>query len=190
MTGNWENTLAQIEKDEMQPLTFRQAIEVYTRQITTELLETSISVENENTCACPKCKNGKVSFYPKVAKCSDGDCRLIVFRNKSEKQLTDKQMMELLTTGKTGIIKGFKSKGGKSFDAALKFDEQYNVVFDFPEKKGKKTIGLTFIHKGAAQALIKSLPQYLKGSFRFSLIEIERQEFLLIEPLAETGSTL
>jgi DNA-binding MarR family transcriptional regulator len=52
-----------------------------------------------------------------------------------------------------------------------------------------KMIGLTFMRKGSAQALTKSLPQYLKGSFRFSLIEIEKQEFLLIEPLAEIGST-
>jgi DNA topoisomerase-3 len=46
--------------------------------------------------------------------------------------------MDLLTKGKTGIIKNFKSKTGKSFDAALKFDADYQVVFDFPERKGKK----------------------------------------------------
>jgi DNA topoisomerase-3 len=44
----------------------------------------------------------------------------------------------LLTKGKTGIIKGFKSKGGKPFDAALKFDADFQVVFDFPDKKGGK----------------------------------------------------
>jgi DNA topoisomerase-3 len=44
----------------------------------------------------------------------------------------------LLTKGKTGTIKGFKSKNGKSFDAALKFDENYKTVFDFSDKKEKK----------------------------------------------------
>jgi len=47
----------------------------------------------------------------------------------------------LLTKGKTAVIKGFKSKAGKAFDAGLKLDENYQVVFDFPEKnagKGKK----------------------------------------------------
>jgi DNA topoisomerase-3 len=47
----------------------------------------------------------------------------------------------LLTKGKTGAIKGFKSKAGKMFNAALKFDENYRIVFDFPDKtagKGKK----------------------------------------------------
>jgi len=44
----------------------------------------------------------------------------------------------LLTNGKTSLIKGFKSKGGKTFDAFLKFDDNYRVIFDFPEKKPKK----------------------------------------------------
>jgi hypothetical protein len=45
---------------------------------------------------------------------------------------------ELLTKGKTAVIKGFKSKGGKSFDAALKFDADFQVVFDFSGKKREK----------------------------------------------------
>ncbi|MDR3095066.1 MAG: topoisomerase C-terminal repeat-containing protein, partial [Bacteroidales bacterium] len=92
----------------------------------------------ENTCLCPKCKTAQVSIYPKVAKCSDANCGLVVFRNISEKQLSDKQITDLLANGKTGIIKGFKSKAGKPFDAALKFDENYRVTFDFGEKKAAK----------------------------------------------------
>lgn len=138
LTGSWENALAKIESGEMNAETFRKATEIYTNQITTELLDTNIAVPDKNECVCPKCEKGKVIFYSKVAKCSDTGCGLIVFRNKSEKQLSDKQIMDLLTTGKTAAIKGFKSKGGKSFDAALKFDSNFNVVFDFPEKKRKK----------------------------------------------------
>ncbi|OAV75567.1 DNA topoisomerase 3 [Bacteroidales bacterium Barb7] len=138
LTGSWENTLSQIEAGEMDADTFRQANEIYTRQITAELLNVSIAISGENECACPKCKTGKMIFYPKVAKCSETNCGLIVFRNKSEKQLSDKQITDLLTTGKTPVIKGFKSKGGKSFDASLAFDADYKIVFDFPEKKEKK----------------------------------------------------
>ena len=138
MTGNWENALAKIESGEMDTNTFQQATEVYTRQITTELLGTSISIADRTECPCPKCKTGKVIFYSKIAKCNDESCGLMVFRSKSEKQLSDKQISDLLTTGKTSVIKGFKSKGGKSFDAALIFDSEFKVVFDFPEKKGKK----------------------------------------------------
>lgn len=81
MTGNWENALAKIESGEMDTNTFRQATEVYTRQITAELLNTSIAVADNNACDCPKCKSGKVIFYPKVAKCNNADCGLMIFRN-------------------------------------------------------------------------------------------------------------
>jgi DNA-binding MarR family transcriptional regulator len=51
------------------------------------------------------------------------------------------------------------------------------------------TIGLTFRENGPAKELVKGLPQYLKGTFRFSFVEIEGQEFLLILPLTETDSS-
>ena len=137
MTGMWENTLAKIESGEMNPDTFRKGIEVYARQITAELLGVQLSFASGSGCICPKCKTGRILFYPKVAKCSNVDCSVTIFRNKSDKQLTDKQITELVTTGKTGLIKGFKSKNGKVFDASLAFDEQFNVTFVFPEKKGK-----------------------------------------------------
>jgi len=134
MTGEWENALMQIERGGMPPETFGKAIEIYTKQITMELLDTKVTVSDENTCLCPKCKTAKIRFFPKVVKCTDEQCGLVIFRNISEKQLSDGQITELLTKGKTGIIKGFKSKAGKTFDAALKFDENYRVTFDFPEK--------------------------------------------------------
>lgn len=137
MTGMWENTLAKIESGEMNPDTFRKGIEVYARQITAELLDVQLSFASGSGCICPKCKTGRILFYPKVAKCSNVDCSVTIFRNKSDKQLTDKQITELVTAGKTGLIKGFKSKNGKVFDASLAFDGQFNVTFVFPEKKGK-----------------------------------------------------
>jgi DNA topoisomerase-3 len=72
-----------------------------------------------------------------VAKCPDESCGLVIFRSVSEKQLSDHQITELLTKGKTGIVKGFKSKAGKSFDAALKFAADFKVIFDFSDKKKK-----------------------------------------------------
>ena len=138
LTGNWENTLAKIERGETFPDTFRQAIEIYTRQITAELLETKIETSDSNTPVCPKCKTAKVRIYPKVAKCSDETCGLVVFRNKGENRLSDSQITELLTKGKTAVIKGFKNKENKPFDAGLKFDEDYKVVYEFSEKKAYK----------------------------------------------------
>ena len=137
MTGMWETALAKIEAGGMDADTFRKGIEVYAAQITAELLSVQLSFANGETCPCPKCGNGRILFYPKVAKCSNVDCTLTIFRNKCDKQLTDKQIVELVTKRKTGLIKGFKGKNGKVFDASLVLDGQFNVAFSFPEKKGK-----------------------------------------------------
>ena len=137
MTGMWETALAKIEAGGMDANTFRKGIEVYAGQITAELLSVHLSIAGEETCPCPKCGNGRILFYPKVAKCSNVDCTLTIFRSKCDKQLTDKQIVELVTKRKTGLIKGFKGKNGKAFDALLVLDGQFNVAFSFPEKKGK-----------------------------------------------------
>ncbi len=136
MTGSWESALAKIETGETDADTFHREIEVYVAQITTELLNTAISITSStDSPVCPKCKQGHVLFFNKIAKCNDVDCGLKVFRNICNKQLTDKQITELVTKGKTGLIKGLQGKSGKTFDASLAFDAQFNVTFSFPDKK-------------------------------------------------------
>lgn len=137
MTGMWENALSKIESGEMNPDTFHKSTEVHASQITSELLGVQLTLSTQQDLTCPKCGTGRILLYPKVAKCDNANCGLVIFRNKSDKQLTDKQVTELVTAKKTGVIKGFKSKAGKPFDASLAFDDQFNVVFVFPEKKGK-----------------------------------------------------
>ena len=47
----------------------------------------------------------------------------------ARKELTDKQLAELLTKGKTGTIRGFVKNGGGTFDAALTLDDQFKTSF-------------------------------------------------------------
>lgn len=139
MTGQWEAALAKIEKGEMKDDTFHKGIEVYATQITSELLASKILYTGSGQeVDCPKCGSGKMSFFPKVVKCNNSGCELPIFRTLAGKQLSDAQITELITSRKTGVIKGFQSKAGKSFDASLAFDESYKVVFVFPEKKKRK----------------------------------------------------
>ena len=44
--------------------------------------------------------------------CQNPDCGLTVWRTVARKELTDKQLAELLTKGKTGTIRGFVKNGG------------------------------------------------------------------------------
>nr|WP_294479463.1 type IA DNA topoisomerase [uncultured Bacteroides sp.] len=138
MTGQWETALARIETGEMDAATFRKGIEVYTAQITEELLQVQLSITDGNQIPCPKCQSGRILFYPKVAKCSNVDCPLTIFRSKGDKQLTDNQITDLVSKGKTSLIKGFKSKEGKSFDAHVTFDKDFRTVYEFPPRTGGK----------------------------------------------------
>ena len=138
MTGQWETALARIETGEMDAATFRKGIEVYAAQITEELLQVQVSVADGGRIPCPKCQSGRILFYPKVAKCSNVDCGLTVFRSKGEKTLTDSQITDLVTKGKTSLVKGFKNRDGKVFDAHVTFDKDFRTVYEFPPKpKGK-----------------------------------------------------
>ena len=137
MTGQWETALAKIESGEMNPDSFRKAIEVYAAQITEELLQVQVSVADGGYIPCPKCRSGRILLYPKVAKCSNVDCSLTVFRNKGEKQLTDSQITDLVTKGRTALIKGFRSREDKPFDAYLTFDKDFRIVYGFPPRTDK-----------------------------------------------------
>lgn len=136
MTGEWENALAQIENGIFPCEKFREKIERFTVEITTELLASEKLFSHSDTgCACPKCKKGTMQFYGKVVRCSNPDCGLPVFRQKAGKTLTDAEITELLTNGKTDVIKGFNSKAGKPFSAVVTFDADFNTIFVFPDKK-------------------------------------------------------
>lgn len=133
LTGSCEKSLADIEQGVQPAETFDRAIEVYTRQVTSELLSLRMAGNMPGTLACPKCKEGRVGMYEKVARCSNQACRLIVFRRILNKELTDKQLEQLFTSGFTQLIKGFKGKKGNLFDACISFDKGFSTTFSFPD---------------------------------------------------------
>ena len=136
MTGEWEKNLARIERGELPADTFRREIEAYTREITSELLSCDkLFSRRDSGCKCPKCGTGSMQFYGKVVRCDNAECGLPVFRLKANRTLSDDEIKELLTDGHTKLLKGFKSKQGKSFDAIVAFDGDYNTTFVFPERK-------------------------------------------------------
>ena len=140
MTGEWEKELARIERGELPADTFHKEIEAYTREITSELLSCDkLFARRDSGCKCPKCGTGSMQFYGKVVRCDNAECGLPVFRLKANRTLTDEEIKDLLTDGHTKLLKGFKSKQGKSFDAVVAFDGDYNTTFVFPERKSKAT---------------------------------------------------
>ena len=136
MTGRWEQTLARIERGEYNAEDFRKSIEDYTGSIVHELLSLEEKFQHSGIgIPCPKCGKGTMQFYKKVVKCDNPACDCHVFREKAGKELTDAQLKDLIRDGKTGIIKGFKSKQGNSFDAVVRLNDQFETEFSFPERK-------------------------------------------------------
>lgn len=138
MTGMWEKAFSKIEKGEQEADNFKKSIEVYTSQITDELLKVKIEMPQKQICACPKCQKESLRFFPALVRCPDDSCGFVFFRKRNDKVLVDKQIISLFTTGKTEVIKGFKSKNGKLFDASLILTEDKEVKYKFPESKVKR----------------------------------------------------
>lgn len=136
MTGKWEAELAKIERGEASADGFTHSIEGYTREITAELLGCDrLFSHKDSGCQCPKCKQGTMQFFGKVVRCCNKECGMPVFKQVAGKLLTDADITDLLTKGKTRTLNGFTSKQGKSFSAAIAFDENFNTKFVFAERK-------------------------------------------------------
>ena len=136
MTGKWEAELAKIERGEASADGLTHSIEGYTREITAELLGCDrLFSHKDSGCQCPKCKQGTMQFFGKVVRCSNKECGMPVFKQVAGKLLTDADITDLLTKGKTRTLNGFTSKQGKPFSAAIAFDENFNTKFVFAERK-------------------------------------------------------
>ena len=88
----------------------------------------------EGLGTCPQCKEGLVRQTPKGAGCSrwKEGCTFSVWREQYGAVLTDEHMKDLVTKGRTELIKGFKKKSGVgTYDARLAVNSEFKVRLDF-----------------------------------------------------------
>jgi len=104
-----------------------------------------VEAKKVKDAVCPLC-GGEILVAPFGYACAnrsrDGKegCSFAIGRI-AEKDLTESNVRELLTTGKTGTIRGFKGKSGKKFDACLelvKEEGSAKIQFDFEHVEAKK----------------------------------------------------
>lgn len=139
MTGSWELALAAIEAGQMPAEKFAKSINSYVGTICEELLALSPQVQKSYpTYRCPKCGQQSVGIYAKVAKCRNEGCDFHVFREICGTLLTEDNIRDLITTGRTPVLNGLTSKAGKKFNARLVLNEEYTTSFVFENKKGKQ----------------------------------------------------
>ena len=139
MTGSWELALAAIEARQMPAEKFAQGINSYVGTICEELLALAPQVQKSYpTYHCPKCGNESVGIYTKVAKCRHETCGFHVFREVCGIHLSEDNIRDLISSGRTPILKGLTSKAGKKFNARLVLGEDHVTSFEFENKKGKQ----------------------------------------------------
>ena len=138
MTGSWELALAAIEAGKMPADKFSQGINSYVGTICEELLSLSSEQKSYPVYRCPKCGQQSVGIYAKVAKCRHETCGFHVFREVCGIHLSEDHIRDLISSGRTPILKGLTSKAGKKFNVRLVLGEDYITSFEFENKKGKQ----------------------------------------------------
>lgn len=100
--------------------------------------------------ACPDCGGRIIKKYAGFScenyrKDDPGSCRFFVGKI-AQKQLSEAEVIMLLKEGRTGTIRGFKSKDKKSFDACLVMKKNENgkseISFDFENVEAKTVKGV------------------------------------------------
>ena len=138
MTGAWELALAAIEVGKMPSDKFAQGINSYVGTICEELLTLTPEQKSYPVYRCPKCGQQSVGIYAKVAKCRHETCGFHVFREVCGIHLSEDNIRDLISSGRTPILKGLTSKAGKKFNARLALKNDYTTTFEFEENKKRK----------------------------------------------------
>lgn len=144
MTGIWERTLADIEDGKADPKEFMvgitgltcKIVELARNQKPSEQAAAGLSREREEIGKCPKCGRPVVENQ-KGYGCTGykEGCSFVIWKEIAKKKISATQARTLLKNGRTGIIKGFKSREKQQkFDAALVLNEDYRVVFEFKRR--------------------------------------------------------
>jgi DNA topoisomerase III len=140
LTGQWERRLAEMERGVQRRPDFMSDI----KDFTVSLVESVRTMEGERLASrsreplgvCPKCGSPVVETK-KAYSCSawkSSGCDFAIWKQVSGKRLSEAQAKQLLVKGRTGQLKGFRSKAGKPYSAALKLDGDHRVRLEFDRR--------------------------------------------------------
>lgn len=146
ITADWEMKLQRIQEGKLKRAEFEKSLGEFVIESLDTLKKAVLDVTFKSTKTpvgvCPNCQKAIFEF-PKGFACESStreNVCLRVWKSKSGKTLTLTHLKQLLTKGETQLIKGFKSKAGKKFDAALKWNEaKSDAVFAFDQQEKKPT---------------------------------------------------
>jgi DNA topoisomerase-3 len=159
LTGNWERKIRLIEKGEYELDTFKQELIQMVSELTEEVIfntkrviaiapEIPLEVvvkkiskprekkekkpDNPELLLCPKCKAVNLRKGNTAYGCANfAACGFKIPFGLLNKKLTDKQIVDLITTGKTAKIKGLEMPGTeKSIDARFVLTTDFSIEIE------------------------------------------------------------
>ena len=171
LTGEWEHKLKEMEAGRFKRDAFMEEIRNLVANVIAKIKDASGHVNSETmrgnfhdlTTKCPRCGSTagfKESF--KAYDCNNQECKLVVWKTVSSRELEPTEVTTLLETGSVGPIKGFKSKMGRPFEAKLALSEgtEWKTTFDFGD--GGIRSNEPF-NKEAATLIVEKCPVCEKG---------------------------
>jgi DNA topoisomerase-3 len=171
LTGEWEHKLKEMEAGRFKRDAFMEEIRTLVANVIAKIKDASGHVNSETMrgnfhdlpTKCPRCGSTagfKESF--KAYDCNNPECKLVVWKTVSSRELEPTEVTTLLETGSVGPIKGFKSKMGRPFEAKLALSEgtEWKTTFDFGD--GGIRSNEPF-NKEAATLIVEKCPVCEKG---------------------------
>ncbi len=151
LTKIFEENLEKVNSGILSQKDFLEQIDIQVKEDLNLFRDNSEKVKNQlnnnqDIYTCPICKRpmmkgktktGKENYYCTGYK-NDPPCSFKIWCEVAGKQITDKQMKELLEKGKTGLIKGFKAHSGKPFNAHLLLTNDGKIEFKFAHKEKRR----------------------------------------------------
>lgn len=95
-----------------------------------DLMTREAKVEEESLGCCPQCKGAVIEKFKTYACC---DCDFIIWKTIAKRAISKTLVQVLLSKGKSQVLKGFRSKAGNAFSAALELKDG-KVTFAFDNK--------------------------------------------------------
>lgn len=143
LTARWEERLAKMEQGAEKRPDFMADITSFTTSLVNEVrgmrgerVAAPTRASKEPLGTCPKCGSPVVETKKSYG-CSawkTNRCDFAIWKQVSGKKVSQGQAKQLLTNRRTPQLKGFRSKAGKPYSAALKLDEDHKVRLEFAHR--------------------------------------------------------
>ncbi|WP_424651978.1 DNA topoisomerase [Capnocytophaga gingivalis] len=139
-TARLEYDLKQVSEGSLSVSQFYSNLKDYVTRIVQGIFSKDLKITMRKIYGiCPSCKQGSIiegKFAYGCNRWKEG-CQFRINKEIAHKKISEKNVEDLLQKGKTSLIKGFKSKAGKDFEAFLVLNENNEIGFSFEDKPKK-----------------------------------------------------